>query len=49
MNNRTAFCIGLIIVVVHFADVYHFEWYIAEFLGKKLIKLIDWLAFWRDL
>lgn len=47
MTNRLAIILGLILIALFTADV---MWYGKEhmiFLGKKMLELIEWLAFWR--
>ncbi|MEL7344143.1 MAG: hypothetical protein AAFN59_04700 [Pseudomonadota bacterium] len=46
MTNMTALVLGLIIVVFLIINfVFGLDAHI--FLGRKMIELTDWLAFWR--
>ena len=47
MTNRSAFILGLIIVVAIAVDVSLYGSDHLVFLGKKLAELLEWLAFWR--
>lgn len=47
MTNKIAIGIGLVIVAVFAADAYAFGGTLPVFLGKKLVDLITWIAFWR--
>ena len=28
-------------------DIYYFEWGAVTFLGKQLMRITEWMAFWR--
>jgi hypothetical protein len=47
MTNRSAFILGLIIVVAIASDVMLYGSEHVVFLAKKLADLLEWMAFWR--
>jgi hypothetical protein len=47
MTNRIAAVLGLILLGLLLADVLVFGSEHIVFLAKKLLDLIDWMAFWR--
>lgn len=47
MTNKLAILFGLAIVLALALDYYYWEWGSTIFLGRKLIDLIEYLAFWR--
>ena len=47
MTNRIAAFLGLILLGLLLADVLIFGSEHIVFLAKKLLDLIDWMAFWR--
>lgn len=47
MTNTIAFFLALLIIGAVAADVMVYGSDHIVFLGKKLAKLIEWLAFWR--
>ena len=47
MNNKTAIGLGLIIIGVLVADRIWFGGTLPVFLGRKLITLSEYIAFWR--
>ena len=47
MTNRIAAFLGLILLGLLLADVLVFGSEHIVFLAKKLLDLIDWMAFWR--
>ncbi|WP_420012017.1 hypothetical protein [Tateyamaria sp.] len=47
MTNRSAFILGLILVIAITVDVMLYGSDHVIFLGKKLTELLEWLAFWR--
>lgn len=47
MTNRIAAVLGLILLGLLLADVLIFGSEHIVFLAKKLLDLIDWMAFWR--
>ncbi len=47
MTNKIAIVLGIIIAVILLADWFVFGWDLHIFLGRKLIELTEYLAFWR--
>lgn len=47
MSNRTAFSLCLIIVLLILGDVTLNQAHVTTFLLRKLVDMIDYLAFWR--
>ena len=47
MTNSLALGLGAIIFAALALDYTLFDWSNTVFLGRKLIELIEWLAFWR--
>lgn len=47
MTNRAALAIGLLVLAALGLDVLLFGNEHLVFLSKKLLELIDWMAFWR--
>lgn len=47
MTNRIAFFLGLFILILIGLDYYLYGTRHLLFLAKKLLELIEWLAFWR--
>ena len=47
MTNRIALGLGTFIVGAVLVDVLLFGTDHLVFLGKKLVELIEWIAFWR--
>ncbi|MEO0999296.1 MAG: hypothetical protein AAFW69_01630 [Pseudomonadota bacterium] len=47
MTNSFALVFGLLILAVLAADIFYYQWDILVFLGRKLLDLSEWLAFWR--
>ena len=47
MTNRIAIVLGLLLICVVVMDVMFYGTEHIVFLSKKLIDLIDWVAFWR--
>lgn len=47
MTNSLAITIGLIVTALVSVDVLMYGTEHLLFLGKRLIELIEWLAFWR--
>ncbi|MEM6306240.1 MAG: hypothetical protein AAF744_16100 [Pseudomonadota bacterium] len=47
MTNRIALFLGFFLILAVAADVMLFGTEHLIFLGKKLLELIEWLAFWR--
>jgi hypothetical protein len=47
MSNQLAIVLGLIIVSGLAVDAYSFDWTNTLYLARKLMDLIEWMAFWR--
>jgi hypothetical protein len=47
MTDRIALALGLLLAAVIAVDVGIFGARHIVFLGKKLVDLIEWTAFWR--
>ncbi|MEM6889445.1 MAG: hypothetical protein AAF636_15055 [Pseudomonadota bacterium] len=47
MTNRIAVTLGALILGIAVLDVIIFGLDHMIFLGKKLLDLIEWMAFWR--
>lgn len=47
MTNSVALTLGLLILGAFAADFYLYGNEHFVFLGKKLLALIEWVAFWR--
>ena len=47
MTNTIAFWLAALILAALAVDVFVFGTEHLIFLGKKLLALIEWLAFWR--
>ena len=47
MTNRIALILGLIIAALIAFDVVLHDGRTMIFLSKKLIELLEWIAFWR--
>ncbi|WP_371224522.1 hypothetical protein [Roseovarius sp. 2305UL8-3] len=47
MTNTLAIGLAALILLALGLDYMLFEWGNTVFLGRKLIELIEWLAFWR--
>ncbi|MEM1374303.1 MAG: hypothetical protein AAGF78_07975 [Pseudomonadota bacterium] len=47
MTNRLAIILGLIIVTAVILDQVFNDGVASLFLSKRLLDLIEWLAFWR--
>jgi len=47
MTNTLAFWLAGLIALALGLDAYLYDWQGTMFLGRKLMQLIDWLAFWR--
>ncbi len=49
MDNKTAFWLALIIVLVLLVDTLYFDQVFIVFLGKQLARVSEWIAFWHEL
>jgi len=47
MTNKLAIALALIIGGIIAADMLVFGWELHVFLGRRLIELTEYLAFWR--
>ncbi|MBV1927018.1 MAG: hypothetical protein KUG62_07650 [Rhodobacteraceae bacterium] len=47
MTNKIALGLGLFLFVLLTVDIVFYGTQNLVFLGKKLLELIEWLAFWR--
>ena len=47
MTNRIAIVLGVLIVTLLAVDILLFSAQNTVFLGRKLLDMIEWLAFWR--
>lgn len=47
MTNKIAIALALLIGSIIAADLLVFGWNLHIFLGRKLIDLTEYLAFWR--
>lgn len=47
VTNRIAIVLGAVLIALILVDVLFFSAGGIVFLGRRLLDLIDWLAFWR--
>jgi hypothetical protein len=47
MTNKLAIWLALIIAALLAVDYSRYDWANTVFLIRKLIDLIEWMAFWR--
>ena len=47
MDNRTALFLAILIVGFLVADYVWLEWDVLNSAARLLVRLMDWLAFWR--
>ena len=47
MTNTIAIWLALFIAALLGFDYYQYDWANSVFLLRKLLDLIEWLAFWR--
>ena len=47
MTNTIAFWLALIIAGVFAADLFYFDWDLHIVLGRLILRVIEWVAFWR--
>ena len=47
MTNRLAVWLALFIAALFAYDYYYHDWANTVFLMRRLLGLIEWLAFWR--
>ena len=49
MDNKTALFFAIVIIGIFAADIFYFEWDLAQFIFRKLTQFTDWIAVWREL
>ena len=47
MNNSIAAWIAAILLALVVADLLFFGWDLHVVVGRELLRVINWLAFWR--
>lgn len=47
MTNTLAFWLALLIAGVFAADLFYFDWDLHIVLGRLVLRVIEWVAFWR--
>ncbi len=47
MTNTISIWLGLLIVAALGVDAVMFDWAFTVYLGRKILELIEYLAFWR--
>jgi len=47
MTNRLALVLGLVLLILLALDAFFADWANSIYLGRKLVDLIEYLAFWR--
>jgi hypothetical protein len=47
MTNKLALFFAVIIIAIFVADHYYFHWDLHISLGKRLVQLSEYIAFWR--
>lgn len=47
MTNSLALGLGALILAALALDHYLYDWSATLFLGRKLVEMIEWMAFWR--
>ncbi|WP_295314738.1 hypothetical protein [Roseobacter sp.] len=47
MTNRIAIVLGAVLIALILLDVLFFSAAGIVFTGRRMLDLIDWLAFWR--
>ncbi|MDF1668613.1 MAG: hypothetical protein P1U83_03285 [Roseovarius sp.] len=47
MTNRLALVLGAVLLILLASDAYFADWANSIYLGRKLVDLIEYLAFWR--
>jgi len=47
MTNTLAVWLALFVAALLAVDFHQFDWANTVFLMRKLVGLIEWLAFWR--
>lgn len=47
MTNTIAIWLALLILGFLAVDFHQYDWEMTIYLGRKLVELVEWLAFWR--
>jgi len=47
MTNKIALIFAFIIIATFVADYFFFHWDLHVSLGKRLVQLSEYIAFWR--
>lgn len=47
MTDTIAICLAILIAALLGYDYYAYDWANTVFLLRKLLDLIEWIAFWR--
>ncbi len=47
MTNTIALWLAVLILGFLALDYFYLDWNVVVFLGRKLLDLIEWMAFWR--
>lgn len=47
MTNKIAIVLAVLVIAVFAVDAYAFGGNLPVFLGKELMRVIEWVAFWR--
>jgi len=47
MTDRIAIVLGIVLVLAILADVFWLGGDTLLFLSRKMLELIEWMAFWR--
>jgi len=47
MDNKTALFLALLILGFLLVDWLWLGWEVPQFAAARLVRLIDWMAFWR--
>jgi len=47
MTNTVAFWLALVIAGAFAADQLYFDWDLHIVLGRQVLRVIEWVAFWR--
>lgn len=47
MTNSISIWLGLLILGFLGVDYFYLDWQMSIFLGRKLLAMIEYIAFWR--
>lgn len=47
MTNRIAITIALLILALFLADALVFHWGLPVLIGKQMVRIVEYLRFWR--